>query len=453
LNVLIIDADRCGLDFAVRCAEAGHAVRYFVDSPTPVRDGEGFPGVTRVKDWHEHMHWAKDGLVLPTTNTKYLKELDQWRSHEYPVFGPTWDSARLEIDRAAGMRVFEEYGLPVLPYKVFKSLALAEAFARQADDLYVFKTLGSDEDKALSFCPDDPAELVAKIVQWQRRGLKLKGPCMLQEKVKMVAEIGVSGWIGPAGWLPGKWSENFEYKKLMSGNFGPNTGEMGSILHYTARSQLAEEMLIPLTRYLLECGHTGDFDINCGIDSDGLAYPFEPTARLGWPAFYIQVASHAGEDPAQWMRDCLDGHDTLSVDERVAIGLLVAQPGFPYKHIQQAEVEGNPVYYDEVDREHIHPIQVMQGTVPHMSDGKVADGPGWITTGEYVCCLTALSETVSGAQDDVYELASAVHVPDMIVRDDVGENLQDCLSDLHAWGYALGIEYDAASSRSRRKAG
>lgn len=452
MNVLLIDADRCGLDLALRCIDAGHTVRYFVDSPTPVRDGDGFPGLARVNDWRASMRWARDGLVVPTTNVKFLRELDQWREHGAPVFGPTYESARLEIDRAAGMRVFEDAGLPVLPYQTFKSLKEAEAFARKADSLYVFKTLGSNEDKALSFCPDSPEELVAQLVQWQRRGLKLKGPCMLQEKVEMVAELGVSGWIGPAGWLPGAWNENVEYKKLMSGGYGPNTGEMGSVLRYTGRSKLADEMLLPLTQYLLEAGHTGDFDVNCGIDEHGNAWPFEPTARLGWPAFYIQVASHQG-DPAQWMRDLLDGHDSLSVDERVAIGLLVAQPGFPYKHIQQAEVDGHPVYYDERDLEHIHPIQIMRGDVPLRRRESIVNGSGWLTTGEYVCCVTALSETVSGARDEVYDRVRRVHVPDMIVRDDVGENLQDCLDDLHGWGYALGIEYDADTSRTRRAAG
>jgi phosphoribosylamine-glycine ligase len=434
MNVLIIDADRCGLDFALRCIDAGHAVKIFFDAPQKVRDGERCKGLTVVQDWRYHIPWAKDGLVLPTTNTKYLKELDQSGA---PVFGPSWQSAQLEIDRAYGMRIFEECGLPVLPYQQFKSLKEAEAFARRTDALYVFKTLGSNEDKSLSFCPSSPEELVAQLVHWQRRGLKLKGPCMLQEKVEMVAEIGVSGWMGSHGWMPGKWNENFEYKKLMPGGFGPNTGEMGSVLKYQKESRLAREMLEPLEDILVSMDHIGDFDVNCGIDAKGRAWPFEPTARLGWPAFYIQVASHKG-DPAHWMRDAMGGHDTLQVDSRVAMGVLVAQPPFPYKHVPTAEVEGHPVYWPEEESQHVHPIMMMRGPVP-MPSGK--DGLGWLTTGEYIACLTSLGATVKDVSESVYGLVDEFRVADKIVRNDIGENLKECLDELHEHGYALGVEY------------
>jgi hypothetical protein len=47
----------------------------------------------------------------------------------------------------------------------------------------------------------------------------------LQEK-KQGAEFAVGGWYGPGGWC-GCWYENLENKKLMVGDLGPNTGEMG----------------------------------------------------------------------------------------------------------------------------------------------------------------------------------------------------------------------------------
>ena len=52
MRVLLIDTDRCGLDFAYRCVEAGHEVKWYnrdKDGNT-FRDGEGFPGIVMCKD-------------------------------------------------------------------------------------------------------------------------------------------------------------------------------------------------------------------------------------------------------------------------------------------------------------------------------------------------------------------------------------------------------------------
>ena len=96
----------------------------------------------------------------------------------------------------------------------------------------MFKTLGSEDDKSLSYVSASPADLCAWIERQQARGLNLSGPCMLQEKIDMVAELGVSGWFGPEGFLPEKWQPCWEHKKLCNGEIGPNTGEMGTVCQY-----------------------------------------------------------------------------------------------------------------------------------------------------------------------------------------------------------------------------
>jgi hypothetical protein len=59
---------------------------------------------------------------------------------------------------------------------------------------------------------------LADMVGWLRRQIKLgkvlKGPAMLQEKVERLDELGVSGWMGPDGFLPDKWQVCVEHKPL-----------------------------------------------------------------------------------------------------------------------------------------------------------------------------------------------------------------------------------------------
>lgn len=436
--MLVADTELSGLDFAARCVEDGHQVQLFQQTKHPI--GDGFRGVKRISDLEAGMAWVgKDGLVLPTGNSKFVATLDRYRDLGFQIFGPTVQSAALEIDRAKGMAAMKAAGIDVPHYETFDSLAAAEAFARKADQAYVFKPLGSEDDKSLTYVAESPADMVGWLQRQQARGRSAQS-CMLQEKIDMVAELGVSGWVGPEGFLPGKWQECFEHKKLCDGEIGPNTGEMGTLCQYVETSKLADEMLVPVASIIRTLGHRGDFAIGCGIDSKGKAWPFEFTARCGWPAFYIQTASHKG-DVAQWMMDLMRGEDTLKVDYRPAIGVVLAQPPWPQFDGKSECVEGVPITGMDEVWEQTHPCMMMIGKGPNMDGDKVKDGPQYQTVGELVAVMTGLGSTISKARKSVYDAVSGVKFSDMIYRTDVGEKVEKCLPALHDAGYCGGLEW------------
>lgn len=444
MRCLIIDAEGMGLDMALRFADTGHDVRWFKyqePNKPPTKDGQGFKGFKIVTDWREHMPWAKDGLIITTGNWRFLHELDRYRDLGYKIFSPTVASAALEIDRAKGMEAMKSVGIEIAPYHTFKSLQEAQAFARKSDQCWVFKTLGSEGDKSLSFVSCSPAEMVGWIQNKIDRGMVLKGPCMLQEKIDMLAEVGVSGWFGPDGFLPDKWNSCWEHKKLMDGEVGPNTGEMGTVTQYMEKDKLAAEMLMPMTPILQALGHRGDFALGAGIDTKGRAWPFEWTSRLGWPAFFIQMASHKG-DPVQWMRDLLDGKDSLRVSYDVAVGVVMAQPMFPYGKSPPELVEGNPIEGMDEAGDNIHPIGVMIGRGPKMKGGKVVDGPIYQTTGEYVAVATGLGKTVTKARGVAYKAVDTLKYANGMHRTDIGCKLEKALPTLHKFGYVTSTRWD-----------
>lgn len=438
MRVLCIDSEAMGLDFVLRCAAAGHEVKWYrYEGPKKIRDGEGMKGFTIVDDWRPHMPWAKDGLIMTTGNWRFIHELDDYRQyHGYKVFGPTVGSSRLEIQRGIGMDLMKSCDIAIPHYEEFSTLEDAEKFARKSDKAYVFKPMGDETDKSLTYVAKDPADLCGWLRRRIARGVPLKGKCMLQEKIDMIAELGVSGWFGPDGFLPGKWQIAIEHKKLMNGECGPATGEQGTICQYVDKDKLARDMLLPLEPALQALGHRGDFAVNCGIGDDGIAYPFEYTARLGWPAFFIQVASHRG-DPAQWMRDLLDGKDTLKVRKDVAIGVVLAQPRYPYNSSPAELVEGNPISGVEDAIDDLHLVSVMMGRGCAMEGGKVVERPIYQTSGEYVAVATGLGTTIERARKKVYETVKGVCFPNAMYRTDVGEKVQKALPALHRAGYAL----------------
>lgn len=427
------------LDFVLRCSAYGHDVRWFKHGK-PTRDGEGFKGFKVVDTWQDHMAWAKDGLIIVSGNFVHIAELDRYRDLGFKIFGPTVKSAELEIKRSVGMEAMKAAGIEVSPYHEFKSLDDAEKFARKSDECWVFKTMGDEADKSLSFVSCDPAEMVGWLQQKIKRGMVLKGPCMLQEKIDMLAEVGVSGWFGPDGFLPDKWQECWEHKKLMDHEIGPNTGEMGTVCQYVEKSKLADDCLKPMEPILKVLGHRGDFALGAGIDTKGRVWPFEWTARCGWPAFWIQTASHK-DDPAQWMRDLLDGKDGLRVSRGVAIGVVMGQPMYPYNKSTPDMVEGNPIAGCDDVIDHLHFASVMMGRGPKWEGGKVVDRAIYQTTGEYVLTATGLGKTVEKARRAVYDVVDQVNFPNKMFRTDIGEKLEKPLEKLHAYGYCLDTVY------------
>lgn len=440
MKILLLEMEDagCGLAFALACIKAGHELRYFLRPDNNPGIGEGFKGLERVANWvSSATGWAD--LVVLTGNDDYLPKLDAIRKKGVAVFAPTAASARLEIEREAGMKIFKRAGIEVPAFETFSTLAQAEAHVRANPARYVFKTLGSEEDKSLSYCGKSAADMVARLQRWQKLGMNPKGKVMLQAFVPGI-ELGVSRWMGRDGFI-GPYNENFEHKKLLSGNCGPNCGEAGTVQKYARESLLGEMVLEPLEQYLMELGHLGDVDVNCIVDDDGQPWPLEFTCRWGWPAFNIMLATHKG-DPAEWMLDACEGRDSLEVDYSVACGIVLAQPDYPYSAATKAQTLDIPIYGPSSgNQKYFHPQSVKMATLPAMKGDQVVEKRMWATCGDYVGVVTGTGKTVRQACERAYKVVSEIQIPDMIYRDDIGEKLEEELPVLQAHGFAEGFTY------------
>lgn len=438
MNLLVVDTDGVGLALCWRAVQAGHSVKWF-RKPKPNMNkttGRGF-GVTTVDNWVAHMSWAD--LVFTTSNDDYLPRLDFFRKKGANIYAPTVESASLEIQRAKGMKFLESHGIEVPPYKTFKSLKDAEKHVLKTGERFVLKTLGSEEDKALTYCAKSPADMIATMRRWEKLGKKPDGEIMLQTFIKGI-EIGVSQWMGSKGYI-GKPTIHWEHKKLMSGEVGCNTGEMATAAVYVDQDRLKDELLAPLEKDLVKTGHLSDVAVNCIVDEQGKAWPLEFTMRPGWPAFNLMLSQHKG-DPIQWMYDAVKGKDTLEVSTEMTIGVVLAQPDFPFGNAKMEETDGVPIYgVTKKNGKYIHPQSVKMEKLPDMEGDKVVERPMWATSGDYIAVVTGMGKSVTQARKRVYATIDELSVSNMMYRDDAGEKLEKMIPELHKHGIALGVEY------------
>lgn len=447
MKILVIDVGSNALDLAMRWQAQGHEVKWY-DKPRPDgtdrHAGEGI--VPKIRDFNElrkkWIGWAD--LIYTPDNVCYLDLLEPYRQIGYPIFGCNLAAVEWELDREVGQKVMEECGMAIIPGKTFRDYDSAIAYVKKQGKAFVSKPSG-DGERAMSYVANSAADLVYMLQRWKTipkyvRAAKEEG-FILQEKIDGI-EMAVGGWFGPAGWSRAGWVENWENKKLMNGDLGVNTGEMGTTVRVVKSSKLADKVLKPATEALHKIGYIGYVDVNCMITPDGTPYPLEWTMRDGWPIRHNLTSLIEG-DQAQWMLDMVNGRDTLKVKlDTVSISVLMALPDFPYSKITNKELCGIPIYGLE-DMRQVHLSEVMIGTAPREVNGKVVDLPGFVTAGDYVLIATGLGETITGARRSAYSTIKKIKIPNSpFYRTDIGNGrLKKQLPDLQRMGYAKGLSY------------
>ena len=409
----------------------------------PAKDGNEFPVgdglLHKVPTWQSSMNWAD--LILTSDNIKYLKELESFRARGFPIFAPNIEVTNWELERGTGQGILADHGIACLPSTVFSNYDQAiEFLQKNPEKRYVSKPTG-DADKALSYVSKSSQDMLFMLQYWKKKQKK-KVPFLFQEFTPGI-EMAVGGWVGRNGFLS-HYLENFEFKKLMPGEIGVNTGEMGTAMKYVTaeESLLARTVLIPIEAALIRSGYTGYIDVSVIIDEDGTPWPLEFTSRLGWPLFQIQQALHM--DPCQWMKDSLLGMDTFKPTKDVAVGVVVTIPDFPYSHVTRKENCGFPVWgITDKNRFNIHPCEMMLGSAPMLVNGKLKEGPMLVTAGDYVLVTTGAEDTVCEAIDSAYKVLKGLEIPNSpIYRNDIGKRLEKQLPLLQDLGYATAWNWE-----------
>lgn len=422
MKLLIIDPPGLGLDVATLALSQGHEVKHFIkDLPGTKWIGQGV--VDRVRSIHPHHKWAD--VIFVTDHKEYMRTMDACRKDSKAVwFGANHDQSQWEKDRETGQALLSKYDIPTAPYQVFSNVDSATAYVRKRDTRLVLKPIGDADNKALTYVSKGPEDMLYMLVRAQKLG-QMKGQFLLQDFIDGV-EFGIEGAFNGEDWT-GEFHENFEFKKFMNDNIGPNTGEMGTVQRVVKDSAIADRLLKPLTAHLKASHYVGMFDINCIIDNRGKAWPLEITARPGWPTFNLQVSLNKGDFVENIYRD----KAPRFVLNKVCTGVVMAMPPFPYAHVVNQEVTGTPVWGFDDDSLHHHPCEMMKD-----KEGQ------WVTAGCYICTVTGHGKTVSESASQAYKNLKSLQLPNSpIYRTDIGKKLEKELPLLHKHGLARGFQY------------
>ena len=437
MNVLLIDKGGYFLDFGLRCLAAGHEVRWFLGAlkgghRNPQGDGMG---LKKIGDWESSMRWAD--IILIPDNSVYMEVLEGWWKRGFPIWGPNREIASWEMCREEGLEVLGAAGVKLISSHTFSKLDEAISFVKANPRRFVSKLNDDNDTKAMSYVSKSARDMIFMLEKWKKLGA-MKWEFILQEFVPGT-EMAVGGWFGPGGFSPW-WCENWEHKKLMDGEVGPNTGEMGTVVRYTQDSPLAELLLRPIEGKLHRANYTGYIDVAVIVSKSGQPFPLEFTCRPGWPLHEIQQSLHP-TDPVTWMAEALEGRwGAFKPREDIALGVCLCMPDFPYNNIPHVEQCGFPLYgWEKIPRRNISLAQVMMGEAP---DENLKPSPCVVSAGENVCTVTGTGGSVSEARERAYDYLKRIELPNSpIYRTDIGCKLEAALPELKRHGLVKGVRY------------
>ena len=422
-NFLFISFDGLSVDSAWRITREGHEVRYWTRTPAERDIGDGF--VPKVDEYEPHVDWAD---VIVCDDVLGMGEIAQsLRARGKAVIGGTPYTDRLEDDRSFGQDELKKAGVNILPYREFDDFDAAIAYVRANPRKYVIKPSGEAQNiKRLLFVgmEDDGSDVARVLEAYKRVWSDTIKIFQLQNRVTGV-EVAVGGFFNGREFMD-PININFEHKKLLPGNVGPATGEMGTSMFWTGPNKLFRETLGKMAPRLAEEGYVGYMDVNCIVNGQGI-YPLEFTARFGYPT--IQIQSDGLNIPlADFFYQMATGGDPkFKAKKGFQVGVRLVVPPYPFKDKETFESYSKNAAI-------VFKRPMTEGV--HIHDVKRVNDE-WLVTGAAGLALvvSGAGATMREAQKQAYGRIQNILIPNMYYRDDIGDRWVEDSDKLHTWGY------------------
>ena len=339
--------------------------------------------------------------------------VDLFRLRGLRIFGPTRAAAQLESSKAFAKDFMQRHGIPTALYASFTDAAAAHAHVDRHGAPIVIKAdgLAAGKGVVVAMTTDEAHTAITFMLDGQPGARVVIEEFMAGEEASFIV-VSDGQRVLPL-------ATSQDHKRIGDGDTGPNTGGMGAyspapVVTPNVHARAMHEIVLPTIAAMAAEGHPFSGFLYAGLMIDGAGSPrvVEFNARLGDPEaqvllmrlktdlFDILMAATASGDGPR-----LDSMD-LQWDRRVALGVVMAAHGYPGTVRQGDAMAGLPAPADDA-------------IVFHAGTERRADGT-LVTKGGRVLCVTALGDSVKGAQQRAYAALAPIRFEGAQFRSDIG---------------------------------
>jgi phosphoribosylamine--glycine ligase len=339
--------------------------------------------------------------------------VDAFEALGLPILGPRRDAARLEGSKAFCKAFLARHGIPTAAHATFTEPAPAAAYIRERGAPIVVKADGLAAGKGVIIAESEDAACAAVDDMLSRRAFGEAGRSVVIEDYLEGEEASFICLVDGAHVLPLASSQ--DHKARDAGDRGPNTGGMGAyspapVVTPTVHRRIMDEIIEPTVRAMAAegCPYTGFLYAGLMIAPDGAPRVLEYNCRLGDPEaqpILMRLRSDLVALCSAALQQALD-HFEAQWDPRVALGVVMANAGYPGAYRKGAVIRGLEQAM-EPDAKVFH-----AGTA--LRDGQV------VTAGGRVLCACCLGRTTAEAQSAAYALVQGITWDGVYYRPDIG---------------------------------
>ena len=333
---------------------------------------------------------------------------DYFQNSSVQVFGPTEKGAQLEGSKIFSKKFMFENNIPTGAANFFSDSKLAKRYLEKAKFPIVLKADGLAAGKGVLV-----SKKLGEAIQWiedimEKNKFGDAGNKVLIEECLFGTELSYMGIMTPYRFYP--FETSVDYKPLLDGNSGPNTGGMGCM---SPSPFMNDELLKNINKQIVEPTMNGLR--NAKIDFYGFMYfglmvkdnqpkVLEYNCRLGDPetqCLMLQLDS----DLLEVLLDALSNNlENISWSKQSSMGVVIASGGYPgsYKKDQQIEIS-------ELDK-----VKLFHaGTKDY--NGEL------LTSGGRVFSLNAKAPDLESCKKIIYTNINNIKFNDMVYRKDIGD--------------------------------
>lgn len=313
-----------------------------------------------------------------------------------PVFGPTRAAARLESSKSFAKDVMARAGVATGGSETFNDPVMAAAHIDGREGPYVVKADGLAGGKGV-LVTDSRADAKSWVDHWIDTG-----PVVVEEFLDG-PEVSVFAVCTETGAVPLEPAR--DYKRLLEGDEGPNTGGMGSYspvdnLPDGLVDRVTDEVIRPTLGQMADDGHrfTGFLYAGMVLTEEGPKV-LEFNVRLGDPETQAVLPRMRGD-----LLDVLEGAAPAWSDHST-VNVVLAAPGYPTAPERGAEIRG-------LDSRLGEDVIVFHA-------GTVAEGGKLFVDGGRVLSVVGVGNDLDMARDRAYEAAERITWPGVQYRRDI----------------------------------
>ena len=330
------------------------------------------------------------------------------------AFGPTGAAAMLEGSKGFLKDLCASYGIPTADYGRFVDAGSAKSFVREAGAPIVVKADGLAAGKGVVIAKTVAEAESAIDAIMVDRVLGTAGQALVIEELLEGDEASFFALVDGESVLPLAWAQ--DYKRVLDGDRGANTGGMGaySPIQEISRQLEAEvlgDIIRPTVRAMKEQGHPYKGVLYAGLMlTDEGPKLLEYNVRFGDPECQV-LCLRLMSDLLPALIAASDGvlaTMDLRWSEQPALTVVMAAKGYPGAYRKGSEIRGLDAAAAQPD------VVVFHAGTAAGPDGTL------LANGGRVLDVTALGSTLAEARARAYAAVDLIDWPEGFCRRDIG---------------------------------